>query len=129
MDNPGYGYVQELTASVGVSDLGAAIEWYQSVLGFSLLYRMDDIGWCEMATAMPGVNIGLSQLESVGKGGGATVVFGVDDIEGAKAHLDSLGVRQDGGIQVIEAMVKLITFFDPDGNTLMFSQNLTTANP
>jgi predicted enzyme related to lactoylglutathione lyase len=123
----GYSYVPEMTASIGVKDLDSGIAWYQSVLGFSLLYRMDEIGWCELSTAMPGVNVGLSQLETVPKGGGATVVFGVDDIDAAKAHLDAHGVRQDGDIQVIEGMVKLITFYDPDGNALMFSQNLMSG--
>ena len=120
-------YVNECTASLGVTNLDAAVEWYQTVLNFQLLYRMDEIGWCELATFMPGVNIGLSQLETVSVGGGATVVWGVTDIDAAKAHLDAHGVRQDGAIQVIPEMVKLITFYDPDGNTLMLSQNLTTG--
>lgn len=120
-------YVPEVTASLGVTDLDAAIGWYRSVLGFELLYRMDEIGWCEMQTGMPGVNLGLSQVETVPLGGGATVVWGVADIEQAKASLDALNVRTDGGIQVIPDMVKLITFFDPDGNAMMFSQSLMTG--
>ena len=63
-------YVPEVTASLGVKSLDAAIDWYQSVLGFTLLYRADEIGWCELATAVPGVNVGLSQNESVAQGGG-----------------------------------------------------------
>ena len=117
-------YVPEFTASLGVRNLDEAIAWYRSVLGFELLYRMDEIGWCEMRSGMPGVNVGLSQLETVQQGGGATVVWGVGDIDAAKAHLDALGVRQDGDIQVVADMVKLLTFFDPDGNALMFSQSL-----
>ncbi len=120
-------YVPEVTASLGVTDLEAAISWYRSVLGFELLYRMDEIGWCEMRTGMPGVNLGLSQVETVPQGGGATVVWGVADIEEAKASLDTLNVRTDGGIQVIPDMVKLITFFDPDGNAMMLSQSLMTG--
>jgi predicted enzyme related to lactoylglutathione lyase len=117
-------YVPELTASLGVTNLDASIAWYEKVLGFKLLYRVDEIAWCELATSMPGVNVGLSQNEKVVQGGGATNVFGVKDIEAAKAHLDAHGVRQDGGIQHIPDMVKLITFYDPDGNAMMFSQSL-----
>jgi predicted enzyme related to lactoylglutathione lyase len=120
-------YVNECTASLGVTNLDAAVEWYQTVLDFKLLYRMDEIGWCELSTFMPGVNVGLSQLETVPVGGGATVVWGVTDIDAAKVHLDAHGVRQDGNIQVIPDMVKLITFYDPDGNTLMLSQSLMTG--
>ncbi len=73
---------------------------------------------------MAGVDVGLSQIETVPLGGGATIVFGVADIDVAKAQLDARGVRQDGDIQVIPDMVKLLTFYDPDGNAMMFSQSL-----
>jgi catechol 2,3-dioxygenase-like lactoylglutathione lyase family enzyme len=120
-------YVPELTASLGVTDLDRSIRWYGEVLGFRLLYRVDEIGWCELATGVPGVNVGLSQNESVATGGGATNVFGVHDILRAKAHLDSHGVRQDGDIQHIPGLVKLVTFYDPDGNAMMLSQNLAAG--
>ena len=122
------GYVPELTASMGVTNLDASIDWYQSVLGFTLMYRTDEIGWCELATAVPGVSVGLSQNESVTQGGGATNVWGVADILAAKAHLDAHGVRQDGDIQHIPGLVKLLTFYDPDGNAMMLSENLAQAD-
>jgi predicted enzyme related to lactoylglutathione lyase len=113
----------ELTCSMGVTDLDRSIEWYGRIMGCTLLYRVDDIGWCEMATAMPGVNIGLGLREAVVQGGGATNVFEVADIVAAKAHLDAHGVAQDGDIQHIPGLVRLLTFFDPDGNAFMFSQS------
>ena len=118
------GYVQELTASMGVTSLDTSIDWYQSVLGFNLLYRADEIGWCELTTHMAGVNVGLSENREVAQGGGATNVWGVADIEAAKARLDAHGVRQDGDIQTIPDLVKLLTFYDPDGNAMMLSQSL-----
>lgn len=117
----------ELTCSMGVRDMTAAIAWYERVMQCELLYRADEIGWCELKTPMTGVNIGLSQVESVVQGGGATNVFEVADIDAAKAHLDAEDVRQDGDIQHIPGLVKLITFYDPDGNAFMFSQSETTA--
>ena len=117
----------ELTCSMGVTDMTAAIVWYERVMHCKLLYRADEIGWCELATPMAGVNIGLSQVESVVQGGGATNVFEVADIVEAKAHLDSEGVRQDGDIQHIPGLVKLLTFYDPDGNAFMFSQSEMAA--
>ena len=112
----------ELTCSLAVRDMTASIGWYERVMQCQLLYRADEIGWCEMATPMKGVNIGLSEVESVVQGGGATNVFEVADIDAAKAHLDVEGVRQDGDIQHIPGLVKLLTFYDPDGNAFMFSQ-------
>ena len=116
-------FVQELTASMGVTDLDRSISWYEKILGCALLYRVDDIGWCEMQTHMDGVRIGLSQNQSVVQGGGATNVWSVANIEAAKAHLDAHDVRQDGDIQHIPGLVKLLTFFDPDGNAMMFAES------
>ncbi|MBL0915017.1 MAG: VOC family protein [Sphingopyxis sp.] len=113
----------ELTCSLGVKDMDASIAWYERVMLCRLLYRVEDIRWCEMATPMKGVNIGFSEVETVVQGGGATNVFEVADIEAAKAHLDAEGVRQDGDIQHIPGLVKLLTFYDPDGNSFMFSQS------
>lgn len=113
----------ELTCSMGVRDMVASIAWYERVILCELLYRADEIGWCELRTPMAGVNIGLSQVEDVVQGGGATNVFEVEDIVAAKAHLDAERVRQDGEIQHIPGLVRLLTFYDPDGNTFMFSQS------
>ncbi|KTE37529.1 MULTISPECIES: VOC family protein [unclassified Sphingopyxis] len=117
----------ELTCSMGVKDMDASIAWYERVMLCTLLYRVDEIRWCEMATPMKGVNIGFSEVENVVQGGGATNVFEVEDIEAAKAHLDAEGVRQDGDIQHIPGLVKLLTFYDPDGNSFMFSQSEMAA--
>ena len=120
-------YVAELTASMAVTDLDRSITWYQEVLGFQLLYRAEEIGWCELTTHMPGVNVGLSENRDVAQGGGATNVWSVSDIEAAKAHMDSHGVRQDGEIQTITGLVRLLTFFDPDGNAMMLAQSLVES--
>lgn len=117
----------ELTCSMGVKDMTASIAWYERVMLCELLYRADEIGWCELASPMAGVNIGLSEVETVVQGGGATNVFEVADIDAAKAHLDAEGVRQDGDIRHIPGLVKLITFYDPDGNAFMFSRTEMTA--
>ena len=116
-----------LTCSMGVTDLDRGVAWYRDVLGFELLYRLDDIAWCELKTGVERVNIGLGVREETGGAGGATLTFGVTDIEAAKAELDRQGVRQDGPIHDIPGMVRLLTFFDPDDNALMFYQDLAGA--
>ena len=111
-----------LTCAMGVSDLDRSIAWYRDILGFDLLYRAEDIAWCELKTAVARVNIGLSQVEDPGGKGGATLTFGVEDIEAAKADLDSRDIRQDGPIRDIPGLVRLLTFYDPDDNALMLYQ-------
>jgi len=114
-----------LTLSMPVSNLDAAIDWYQSVLGFELIYRLDDMGWCELASAVDRVNVGLSVVEQV-KPGDTTPTFGVADIEAAEKYLGENDVRIDGEIVTIPEMVRLITFYDPDGNSLMFYQDISS---
>ncbi len=116
-------YDGDLTVSVGVSDIDAAIEWYSKILDFELLYKNADIAWGEMSTGLTNVNLGLSQVETVHHGGGATPVWGVKDIVEAKASLDAAKVKQDGEIQHIPGLVKLLTFYDPDGNAMMLFEN------
>ena len=113
-----------LTCSIGVTDLKRSIAWYQDVLGFQLLYHVEEMGWCELATETPRVNVGLSQVEKVPKGGGATLTFGVHDIEPSRKALEAKKVKFDGPTRTYEGMVRLATFFDPDGTALMLFQDL-----
>ena len=112
-----------LTVSLPVSDLEAAIDWYQKILGFELQYRLDDLGRCELISPVAKVNVGLSVVESPNPGG-ATPTFGVQDMKVARASLQDQGVRIDGDIVTIEGMVSLLTFYDKDDNSLMFYQDL-----
>jgi catechol 2,3-dioxygenase-like lactoylglutathione lyase family enzyme len=109
-----------LTCALGVTSLDRSIAWYQDVLGFTLLYRRDDIAWCELSTGVERVNVGLSERRQARNGGGATLTFGVTDLNAAKAELDGRGIRQDGDVMEIDGLVRLLTFFDPDDNALMF---------
>lgn len=116
-----------LACALSVTDLDVSLAWYRDVLGMELLYRRDDIAWCEFATSVARVTVGLSQTGSAGGSGGATLTFGVTDIDAAKAALDAAGVRQDGAIDEVPDMVRLLTFYDPDGNALMFYQDLSAT--
>ncbi len=116
-----------LTCAMGVSDLDRSIAWYRDTLGFELIYRMEEEAWCELGTGVERVNLGLSQVEEAGGKGGATLTFGVEDIEAAKAELDSREVRQDGPIRDIPGLVRLLTFYDPDDNALMLYEALQGA--
>ncbi len=114
---------RDVTLAINVADLGAAIDWYQQAFGFELIYRMDDYGWGEVRTATGGVSVGLSQAD--GPKGGTRPVFGVVDIDAARAHLEGAGASFEGPTEEIAGMVKLASFTDPDGNTWGLAQNLT----
>ena len=117
---PSLGYDGGLTCSLDVANLDAAITWYQDVLGFKLLYKIDAMAWCELASPVARVNVGLGQVEKKKhEGGNATLVWGVHDIDAARKQLEGRQVRFDGPTRTYEGMVRLATFYDPDGNTLL----------
>jgi len=118
-------YRAETTCAVRVRNFAAATKWYEDVLGFQKLYDMPDMGWGEWATNVPGMTLGISEVQDNSPGpGGAILTFGVNDIDKARAWLESKGVKFDGETQEIPEMVKLATFYDPDGNTFMLAQGL-----
>ena len=119
------GYDGGLTCAIQVKDRKASAKWYQDVLGFKLLYDVEEIGWCELATSVERVNVGLSEVESPQVKGGTTLTFGVKDVNAARKQLESKDVRFDGSTRVYNGMVKLATFYDPDGNTLMLYEDLS----
>lgn len=116
-------YTQNCVISISVSDLDRSIEWYRDLLGFQVIYKLDDYGWAEVASSIHNVSIGLGQVEDP-KVEGPTPTFGVKDIEAARNYLESNGVRFDGETRQIGEMVKLATFYDPDGNSYMLAQAL-----
>lgn len=118
------GYDGGLTLALPVSDLERSIEFYQSVVGFKLLYKVDDIGWCELSTSVANVNVGLSQVEEPSPSNQTTPTFGVTDIEQTRRVLEQRGATFDGETVEIPGMVKLATFLDPDGNPIKLYQSL-----
>ncbi|HST26309.1 MAG TPA: VOC family protein [Gaiellaceae bacterium] len=117
-------YTGDLVCSVSVSDLGKALDWYRDMLGFQLIYKLDEYGWAEIETPVTGFKIGLGQVEEISGQGAITPTFRVVDIDAARGHLEGNGVRFDGETHEVPGMVKLATFYDPDGNPWMLAQVL-----
>ena len=57
--------------------------------------------------------------------GNSVPVFGIADLDSARAALEAKGIHFDGETIVFEGMVELATIFDPDGNALMLAQDLS----
>ncbi len=74
------------------------------VLGFTVLYQMDEMGWCKPSTPVARVNMGLWQVEKPEGKDGATLTLGVTDIDAAREELEGKGVRFDGPTQTIESI-------------------------
>ena len=112
---------ENCVVSVNVSDYDRSLAWYRDVLGFEVDYELADYGWCELRTPF-GFTIALGQTEEVSPG---TVVptFGVHDIDAAIAHLRGHDVKVEDWHE-IPGMVRLSTFWDPDGTSWMLAQTL-----
>lgn len=116
-------YDGTITLSIPVKDLDASLAWFADKLGFEELFRAPEAGWAEAGTPAEGVSIGLNQGGDA-SGTGTTPVFGVRDIQAARAELEAKGVSFEGDTVEIPGMVRLATFIDPDGNRCMFAQSL-----
>ena len=80
-----------ITLAISVRDRHASAEWYRDTLGFELIHHLDEAGWSEMRTKTEGVTLGLGE-QSAPSPGNAVPVFGVTDIETARASLEAAGI-------------------------------------
>ena len=117
-----------IAAVVPVSDLDAAVEFYEGVLGLRLVARRTDIPENPEAEFSAGEGR-LAVYKSVGAGRSRHTLAGfrVDDLEAAVASLrergvvfedyDYPGLRTADGIATL-GDVRAAWFKDPDGNIL-----------
>ena len=111
--------------SVSVSDYDRSLAWYREVLGFAIDYEIKEYGWCALKTPS-GFSIGLGQTETVVTPGNVTPTFGVHDIDAAIAHLREHDVNVEDWHEIPD-MVRLSTFYDPDGTPWMLAQTLVAS--
>lgn len=105
-------------ASYDVTDWDRAKKFYGETLGLPLLGAMDEGGWAEYGVQEQ-AHFAISRADgtTVSRGGGAVVIFSVDDANAAVAELRRRGVKCDDPVP-IPGMVTYANFYDPDGNRL-----------
>ena len=108
--------------SLPVLNLDKSIAWYQEVLGFQVVLKLEKPLWCELSTVNHEVRVGLAQVREVNSGD-TTPIFRVKDLEAAQTALTSRHVATSG-IEVVVNQAKLLTFSDLDGNPLMLQELL-----
>jgi len=118
------GFTGKLVCSLSVKDHAKSAQWYVEHLECSVLFGNEEMGMSYLSTPVENVWLDLSQVENPDVKGPA-LVWGVASVDVARSQLEAKGVRFDGETREFGGMVKLATFFDPDGNTLMFYENLS----
>lgn len=114
-----------ITIAISVRNRQTSALWYNEILGFELVYHLDEAGWSELKTKTAGVTLGLGE-QTEPTPGNSVPVFGIADIVAARKAMELAGVKFDGETITIDGMVSTATFYDPDGNALMLAQDLAT---
>jgi len=104
--------------AVATQDIEAAVEFYGNVLGLPLSKRWGQMPAAEFETGT--LTIAVMQSDAFGmafRSNNHPIALRVDDVEAARAELETRGVQFKGDI--IDSGVSHQTFFeDPDGNLL-----------
>jgi predicted enzyme related to lactoylglutathione lyase len=101
-----------------------AKKFYSETLGFTQKYADENLGWIAYEAGIPGLEFGISRVEKKIVGDAGVVVLEVEDALKVAEELKSKGVECKKP-QDIPGMVRLIRFFDPDGNLLQLAQSLS----
>jgi catechol 2,3-dioxygenase-like lactoylglutathione lyase family enzyme len=117
-----------IVVSVDVTDLEKAAAFYTQILGFKRGWdRAKQYGWLEIDIPFSDFKIGLNLLRnSKVSHGSTTLSFGVKDIAATKAYLEVNNIII-GELNEIPGMVKTLEVDDPDGNKLLFVEDLRVA--
>ncbi len=114
--------------TVATQDFDAATEFYGGVLGLPLSKRWGNMPAAEFETG--NLTIAVMQSDAFGKEFQANnhpIELRVEDVETARAELESRGVTFEGDI--LDSGVCHQTFFaDPDGNALALHHRYAPAN-
>lgn len=118
------GFTGGLVLRFTVTDRAKSRNWYRDMLGFEVLFEVDEIGWTEMNCEAAKLTIGLAESKAVSVSTGTMPVIGVADLDRARKHLESKGVKFTGETIEHAGLVRLATLLDPDGHQIMLYQAL-----
>lgn len=110
--------IDNALASLAVKDLGAALPWYEALLGRGA----DSSPMPTLAEWKFAGGGGLQVYQLPERAGDGSVTLAVSDIEEVVAHAGTLGI--DTSQQSSNEQVKTLMIADPDGNHIAFAQAL-----
>ena len=108
--------IKNALASVAVSDLNSAVQWYKSLFGrppaFTEMaevaeWQFERGGW-------------LQVYENAERAGSGSFTLAVSNLDEQMGDLRNLGLKT--GPPIINERVKVVMIKDPDGNSIAFSE-------
>jgi predicted enzyme related to lactoylglutathione lyase len=105
-----------------VSRWQEAKRFYSEVLRLPQSFCNDETGWVAYSTGGGPPLFLVRKPERVGAGGGAVVTLECPDLDALRKRLTQAGARVEENLQE-GAGVRILTFYDPDGNCLEASQS------
>jgi len=117
--------VQQVWPLLAVEDVERSLDFYQNMLGFTVVGRADAAGrlfWCRLERG--GASIMLQQADEEDgapreRGRGVTLYFVCDDVERLHAELSSRGARV-APVTVTDYGMKQLFVPEPDGYSVCF---------
>ena len=122
-----YSYKPGLIVWLYVRDFETSRRFYRKQLGLTETLVDEAAGWAEYSTGVNQAFLAINRFSgktNMPVGGGGVPVLYVDDIEKAKQELEEKGVIFENEIYIVPELVKIATFYDPDGNKLQLYQNI-----
>ncbi len=115
-----------LTTDVAVTSTKAVRDFYRIALGRDedLAPEAEMLEW--ILHAVPQVS--LRVVEDASAAGGARVGIGVDDLAAERARLAG-SLPDVPEVDIVPGVIALLEITDPDGNRLVFWEDLLTAYP
>lgn len=111
-------YRPSVTLQLAVSSLDRSIRFYEDVMGFKVTERRDDLQFAHVQTSVPGLELGLNQVQGAAPSAAVVINFSVVDVAVSRHALETKGVKFPRPTQVIPGKVSLAEFADPDGHRL-----------
>jgi predicted enzyme related to lactoylglutathione lyase len=104
-------------------DMDRAVKFYEDVLGLRLI-RRDGPNWAIFDAGPVRLALHGAVRGRPVEPGGATAVFGVDDLDASRAALEGRGATFDEQIGEVEDYARFATLRDPDGNAVQIIEYL-----
>ena len=114
------GFGERAIISLPVSNLERSRRWYVEMLGLKAQRCLADPPWCELSTPVPGLLVGLAEVDPV-RVGDAALTLTVRDLDAARSQLAEKGADVSAVIAV-PGVARMVTLMDPDGNALMLRE-------